>query len=62
MIAATIIIILPMIIGIALIAGTVRRLVREEADVERRLRGPDVHRISYALPRDVDPEQFRGLV
>jgi len=62
MIAATIIIILPVLISIALIAGIVRRLVRDEADVERRLRAPDAHTIPYALPNGVDPGQFRGLV
>ena len=40
-------------------AGALRRLVRDEADVERRLRAPDAHTISYAVPNGVDPGDLR---
>ena len=62
MITATIIIILPVLISTTLMAGILRRLVRDKVDVERQLRAPDADMTSYALPKGVDPGQFRGLV
>jgi hypothetical protein len=59
MIAAAVIIVLAILVGTVVIAGALRRLVRDEADVERRLRAPDAHTISYAVPNGVDPGDLR---
>ena len=40
MIAAAVIIVLALVIVTVVIAGALRRVVRDEADVERRLRAP----------------------
>jgi hypothetical protein len=44
------------------IAGALRRLVRDEADVERRLHAPDAHTVSYIVPSGVDPGGLRGAL
>jgi hypothetical protein len=62
MIAAAVIIVLAMLVGTVVIAGALRRLVRDEADVERRLSAPNVHTISYAVPNGVDPGYLRGAL
>ena len=60
MIAAAVIIVLALVIVTVVIAGALRRVVRDEADVERRLRAPDAHTIPYAVPNGVDPGDLRG--
>jgi hypothetical protein len=62
MIAAGVIIILAVLVGTVVIAGALRRLVRDEADVERRVRAPNAHTISYAIPNGVDPAGLRGTL
>lgn len=59
MIAAAVIIVLALLVGSVVIGGALRRLVRDEADVERRLRTPDAHTLSYAVPNGVDPGDLR---
>lgn len=59
MIAAAVIIVLALLVGTVVIGGALRRLVRDEADVERRLRAPDAHTLSYAVPNGVDPADLR---
>ncbi len=58
MIAAAILIVLVLVVTIA-VAGGLRRLVRDESEVERRLRAPTTPTISYAVPNGVDPADFR---
>jgi hypothetical protein len=60
--AAALIIVLAILVGTIVIAGVLRRLVRDEADVERRLRAPNAHTISYAVPNGVDPGDLRGAL
>jgi hypothetical protein len=59
--AAFVIIVLALLVTVV-IAGALRRLVRDEADVERRLRAPDAHTVSYIVPNGVDPGDLRGAV
>jgi hypothetical protein len=58
MFAAAVIFVLVLLAGLVL-AGALRRLVRDESDVERRLRAPESHTISYAVPNGVDPADLR---
>lgn len=62
MIAAVIITILVLLVVTVAIAGGLRRLVRDESEIERRLRAPDTHTVSYAVPNGVDPGDLRVAV
>ena len=62
MIAAAVLIILLVLVLTVALAGGLRRLVRDESDVERRLGAPDTHTISYAIPNGVDPGDIRVAV
>ena len=59
MVAAVIIII---VLGTVVVAGALRRLVRDEAAVESRLRAPNAHTVSYAVPNGVDPAHLRAAI
>jgi hypothetical protein len=59
MIAAVVITFLVLLVVTIALAGGMRRLVRDESEVERRLRAPDTHTISYAVPNGVDPADLR---
>jgi len=60
--AALLIIVLAILVGTVVIAGFLRRLVRDEEVVERRLHAPNAHTISYAVPNGVDPGDIRGAI
>lgn len=62
MVAALFIIVLAILVGTVVVAGALRRVVRDEADVERRLRDSDGHTITYVVPNGVDPGDLRGAV
>ena len=62
MIAAVVLIILLVLVVTVAIAGGLRRLVRDESDVERLLRSPDTHTLSYAIPNGVDPGDLRVAI
>ncbi len=62
MIAGIVIVVLVVLVVTFAVAGGLRRLVREESDVERRLRSPDVHTVTYAVPNGVDPGDLRVAV
>jgi hypothetical protein len=62
MIAAAFLIILFMLAVTLVVAAGLRRLVREESEVERRLRAPDTHTVSYAIPDGVDAGDLRVAV
>jgi hypothetical protein len=62
MLAAVVIIVLVLLIITVAATGGLRRLVRDESAVERRLRAPDTHTISYAIPHGVDPGDIRVAV
>jgi hypothetical protein len=57
--AAAIFIILTLLLVTLAVAAGLRRLVRDESDVERRLRAPETHTISYAVPNGLDPADLR---
>jgi hypothetical protein len=59
MFAAAAILVLALLVGTVLVSAGMRRLAREESEVERRLRRPDAHTISYAVPNGVDPGEIR---
>jgi hypothetical protein len=59
MFAVAVIIVLVVLVGTIVIAGALRRVVRDEAEVERRLRAPGAQTISYAVPNGVDPADLR---
>jgi hypothetical protein len=60
--AAIIVIVIVMLVGTAAVAGALRRLVRDEYAIESRLRAPDTHTISYAVPNGVDPGDLRAAL
>ena len=60
--AAVLITVLAILVGTVVIAGFLRRVVRDEEIVERRLRAPNAHTVSYAVPNGVDPGDIRGAV
>ena len=62
MIAAAFIFVLLVLVVTVAVAGGLRRLVRDESDVERRLRAPETHTISYAIPNGVDPGDLRVAI
>jgi hypothetical protein len=62
MVAAAIIVTVLILLGTVVVAGGLRRLVRDESAVEGRLRAPDAHIVSYAVPNGVDPAGFRGAL
>jgi hypothetical protein len=59
MIAAAVLIVLVLLVVTVAVAAGLRRLVRDESEVERRLRAPDTHTIAYAVPNGVDPADVR---
>jgi hypothetical protein len=59
MIAAAILIVLLVLVVTIAVAGGLRRLVRDESEVERRLRAPETPTVSYAVPNGVDPADLR---
>ena len=59
MIAAAILIVLLVLVVTIAVAGGLRRLVRDESEVERRLQAPETPTISYAVPNGVDPADLR---
>ena len=59
MIAAAALVILIILVVTIAVAGGLRRLVRDEAEVEQRLRAPTTHTIAYAVPHGVDPAGLR---
>jgi hypothetical protein len=59
---AVAIIILVLFVGTVLVAGALRRMVRDEHDVESRLLAPDSHTIAYAVPNGVDAADLRAAV
>jgi hypothetical protein len=59
MIAAAALIVLVLLVVTVVVAGGLRRLVRDESEVERRLRAPDTHTVTYAVPNGVDPADIR---
>ena len=59
MIAAAILIVLVLLVVTIAVAGGLRRLVRDESEVERRLRAPTTPTVSYAVPNGVDPADLR---
>ena len=59
MIAAAILIVVLVLVVTIAVAGGLRRLVRDESEVERRLRAPETPTISYAVPHGVDPADLR---
>ena len=59
MIAAAVFIVLLVLIVTVAAAGGLRRLVRDESEVERDLRSPDTHTLTYAVPNGVDPADLR---
>jgi hypothetical protein len=52
------IVLLPLIVTVVA-AAALRRVVRDESDVERRLRAPGTPTISYAVPNGGDPAHLR---
>jgi hypothetical protein len=62
MIPAAVILVLALLVGTVVIAGTLRQVVRDQVAVERRLHAPNTHTISYAVPNGVDPGDFRGAL
>ena len=62
MVAAATIVIVLVLLGTVVVAGGLRRLVRDESAVERRLRASDAHTVSYVVPNGVDPACFRGAL
>jgi hypothetical protein len=62
MVAAAIIVIAIIVLGTVAFAWGLRRVVRDESVVENRLRAPNAHTVSYALPNGVDPGAFRVAV
>jgi hypothetical protein len=62
MIAAVVITVLVLLVITVAVAGGLRRLVRDEAELERRLRAPETHTISYAVPNGVDPADVRAAL
>ena len=59
MIAAAILIVLLLLVVTIAVAGGLRRLVRDESEVERRLLAPETPTVSYAVPNGVDPADLR---
>ena len=59
MIAAAILIVLLVLVVTIAVAGGLRRLVRDESEVERRLQAPETPTLSYAVPNGVDPADLR---
>jgi len=59
MIAAVVITVLFMLVVTVALAGGLRRVVRDESEVERRLRAPDTHTVSFAVPNGVDAAHMR---
>ena len=61
MIAAAFIILVVLVVTV-LVAGALRRMVRDEQAVETRLRAPSAHTVAYAVPDGVDPGDLRGAL
>jgi hypothetical protein len=61
MFAAAFIILIALVITV-LVAGALRRMVRDEHAVETRLRAPSAHTVAYAVPDGVDPGDLRGAL
>ena len=61
MIAAALIFLVVLVVTV-LVAGALRRLVRDEHAVETRLREPSTHTVAYAVPHGVDPGDLRGAL
>jgi hypothetical protein len=62
MITAAVLIVLLLLVVTVAVAGGLRRLVRDESDVERRLRSPATHTLLYAVPDGVDAGDLRVAV
>ena len=62
MIAAALIVILVLLIGTVAVAVGVRSMVRQESNVESRLRAPNAHAVAYTVPNGVDPADLRVAV
>jgi hypothetical protein len=59
MIAAAILIVLLVLVVTIAVAGGLRRLVRDESELEQRLLAPETPTVSYAIPHGVDPADLR---
>jgi hypothetical protein len=62
MIAAAIIVTLVLLVGTVAVALGLRSMVRDESDVESRVRAPNAHTLAYAVPNGVDPADLRVAV
>jgi len=62
MIAAAFLVILILLVITVAVAGGLRRMVRDESDVESRLRAPDARTLAYAVPNGVDPGDLRAAL
>jgi hypothetical protein len=61
MFAGAVILVLILLVGL-LVAGVLRRLVRDESDVERRLGAPGSHTVAYLVPNGVDSADLRAAL
>jgi hypothetical protein len=62
MIAAAFLIVLIVLVATVAVAGGLRRVVRDEAAVERRLLAPGTPTMRYAVPAGVDAANLRAAV
>ena len=51
-----------LVVVTVLVAGALRRVVRDEHAVEARLLAPSTHTVAYAVPDGVDPGDLRGAL
>jgi hypothetical protein len=54
--------ILGLLVATVLIAGALRRVVRDESALETRLRATDTPAVSFVVPEGVDPADLRAAL
>ena len=59
--AAAILVVIVLVVSVAVALG-LRRWVADESRVEARLRSPQAHTVSYAVPNGVDPATVMGAL